>query len=133
MQNFLATSLSSRAAIVRKYYYSGEYKKIFFNTHHQSSSDVDQLNQILGVLGTPDDATLKRIGSERAQLYIRSLPKMKKVPWTQLYPKASATALDLLERLLTFDPAQRINVEEALSHPYLEAYHDIEDEVRKRK
>lgn len=92
-------------------------------------SDVDQLNQILGILGTPDDATLKRIGSERAQLYIRSLPKMKKVPWTQLYPKASPTALDLLERLLTFDPAVRITVEEALSHPYLEAYHDIEDEV----
>ena len=27
--------------------------------------DVDQLNQILAVLGTPDDATLSRIGSER--------------------------------------------------------------------
>jgi mitogen-activated protein kinase 7 len=38
------------------------------------------------------------------------------------------TALDLLERLLTFDPAARITVEEALKHPYLEAYHDEEDE-----
>ena len=38
---------------------------------------VDQLNQILTVLGTPDDETLSRIGSERAQMYIRSLPKMK--------------------------------------------------------
>jgi mitogen-activated protein kinase 7 len=26
---------------------------------------VDQLNQILGVLGTPDDQTLSRIGSDR--------------------------------------------------------------------
>ncbi|RKO83320.1 kinase-like domain-containing protein [Blyttiomyces helicus] len=89
---------------------------------------VDQLNQILNVLGTPDDATLKRIGSERAQLYIRSLPKTKKVPWAKLYPKASPVALDLLEKLLTFDPAARITVEEALGHPYLEAYHDVEDE-----
>ncbi|KAJ3201161.1 Mitogen-activated protein kinase [Clydaea vesicula] len=94
------------------------------------SVDVDQLNQILGVLGTPDDATLRRIGSERAQLYIRSLPKMKKVPWAHLYPKASPAALDLLEKLLTFDPAARIDVEQALAHPYLEAYHDIDDEVK---
>ncbi|RUS13765.1 kinase-like domain-containing protein, partial [Jimgerdemannia flammicorona] len=26
--------------------------------------DVDQLNQILGILGTPDETTLKRVGSE---------------------------------------------------------------------
>lgn len=89
---------------------------------------VDQLNQILSILGTPDDSTLRRIGSERAQLYIRSLPRMKKVPWAQLYPKASPAALDLIEKLLTFDPALRITVEEALEHPYLEAYHDIDDE-----
>ncbi|KAI8927800.1 kinase-like domain-containing protein [Entophlyctis helioformis] len=89
---------------------------------------VDQLNQILSVLGTPDDATLTRIGSERAQLYIRSLPKMKKIPWQNLYPRATPVAVDLLERLLTFDPALRMTVEEALAHPYLEAYHDSEDE-----
>jgi len=29
---------------------------------------------------------------------------------------------------LAFDPAARITVEEALAHPYLEAYHDVEDE-----
>jgi serine/threonine protein kinase len=89
---------------------------------------VDQLNQILYILGTPDDTTLRRIGSERAQLYIRSLKRSSKVPWTHLFPKASPVALDLLERLLTFDPAARITVEEALAHPYLEAYHDSEDE-----
>ncbi|KAI9350780.1 kinase-like domain-containing protein [Obelidium mucronatum] len=89
---------------------------------------VDQLNQILNILGTPDDATLRRIGSERAQLYIRSLRRTQKVPWIHLFPRASPVALDLLERLLTFDPAARITVEEALAHPYLEAYHDASDE-----
>jgi serine/threonine protein kinase len=37
-------------------------------------------------------------------------------------------ALDLLERLLAFNPVKRITVEEALKHPYLEPYHDPEDE-----
>lgn len=36
--------------------------------------------------------------------------------------------MDFLERLLDFDPARRITVEDALAHPYLVAYHDPNDE-----
>jgi len=36
--------------------------------------------------------------------------------------------LDLLEKMLKFDPSDRITIEEALEHPYLEAYHDLDDE-----
>ncbi|KAJ1565661.1 Mitogen-activated protein kinase, partial [Nowakowskiella sp. JEL0078] len=89
---------------------------------------VDQLNQILHVLGTPDNETLERIGSERAQLYIKSLPKFKKVPFKEMFPQASEQAIDFLENLLHFDPSARLTVEQALEHPYLEAYHDVEDE-----
>jgi len=89
---------------------------------------VDQLNQILAILGMPDEPTLQRIGSQRAQLYIRSLPKTTKVPFSQLYPKANPLALDLLEKLLQFDPSKRPTVEEALAHEYLKAYHDPSDE-----
>lgn len=32
------------------------------------------------------------------------------------------------ERCLTFSPRKRITVEDALAHPYLEPYHDPEDE-----
>lgn len=42
----------------------------------------------------------------------------------------SETALDLLDRMLTFNPIKRITVEEALAHPYLEQYYDPTDEVR---
>uniref|UniRef100_A0A8C5CTX6 Mitogen-activated protein kinase n=1 Tax=Gadus morhua TaxID=8049 RepID=A0A8C5CTX6_GADMO len=37
-------------------------------------------------------------------------------------------ALDLLGRMLTFNPNKRISVEEALAHPYLEQYYDPTDE-----
>lgn len=48
---------------------------------------------------------------------------------TQLSLIANPMAIDLLNKLLEFDPSKRINVEEALSHPYLSAYHDEDDEV----
>ncbi|KAI8876980.1 kinase-like protein [Backusella circina FSU 941] len=94
----------------------------------KGTNNVDQLNQILYVLGTPDDHTIGRVGSERAQLYIKSLDKFEKIPLCRLYPNASPLALDLLEKLLTFDPTSRITIEDALEHPYLQLFHDPEDE-----
>ncbi|VAH89696.1 unnamed protein product [Triticum turgidum subsp. durum] len=44
------------------------------------------------------------------------------------FPKVQPAALDLIERMLTFNPLQRITVEEALEHPYLERLHDVADE-----
>ncbi|KAJ3348973.1 Mitogen-activated protein kinase [Kappamyces sp. JEL0680] len=64
-----------------------------------------------------------------AQMYIRSLPKMKTVPWRHLFPNGSPAALDLLHHLLQFDPELRFSVEQTLAHPYLESYHDSEDEL----
>lgn len=37
-------------------------------------------------------------------------------------------ALDLLEKMLAFDPAARISCEDALQHPYLSVWHDPADE-----
>jgi mitogen-activated protein kinase 1/3 len=68
------------------------------------------------------------IKSRRAREYIRSLPFKKKIPLKHLFPKTSDLALDLLEKLLAFNPVKRITVEEALKHPYLEPYHDPDDE-----
>ncbi|MBN3289247.1 MK01 kinase, partial [Polypterus senegalus] len=40
----------------------------------------------------------------------------------------SKATLDLLDKMLTFNPHKRIDVEEALAHPYLEQYYDPSDE-----
>ncbi|KAG0709255.1 kinase-like protein [Suillus ampliporus] len=89
---------------------------------------VDQLNKILDVLGTPEEEVINRIGSDKAQLYIRSLPVKKAVPLWKLLPTADAQALDLLQKMLTFDPSTRISVPEALAHPWLASYHEETDE-----
>lgn len=89
---------------------------------------VDQLNQILHYLGTPSEETLRRVGSPRAQDYIRSLPYKPRIPFKTLYPAANPMALDLLEKMLSFDPSRRITCDEALQHPYLSVWHDPQDE-----
>lgn len=89
---------------------------------------VDQLNQILHYLGTPNEETLSRIGSPRAQEYVRNLPYMPKVSFQRLFPAANPDALDLLDRMLAFDPSSRISVEQALEHRYLHIWHDATDE-----
>ncbi|KAG8899559.1 Mitogen-activated protein kinase [Tulasnella sp. 417] len=89
---------------------------------------VDQLNQILHYLGTPSEDTLRRVGSPRAQDYIRSLPIKPRIAFQTLYPNANPLAIDLLGKMLAFDPAKRISCEEALNHPYFAVWHDPNDE-----
>merc|ERR1712071_346886 len=89
---------------------------------------LDQLNHILGVLGSPTPDDLQCIINEKARSYLQSLPYKPKVPWTKLYPNADPKALDLLDKMLTFNPHKRIVVEDALAHPYLEQYYDPADE-----
>ncbi|KAF5314677.1 hypothetical protein D9611_007237 [Ephemerocybe angulata] len=87
-----------------------------------------QLTLILDVLGTPTLDEFYAITTRRSRDYIRALPFRKRKPMAQLFPNANPQAIDFLTRTLTFDPKKRITVEEALAHPYLEAYHDPDDE-----
>ncbi|KAL4138845.1 hypothetical protein PRIC2_002348 [Phytophthora ramorum] len=79
-------------------------------------------------IGTPCEEDLHFVVSERAKRFMKNQPVRPGVPFAKLFPKASPEAVDLLQRMLVFDPAKRISVEEALEHPYLASLHNMEDE-----
>jgi len=89
---------------------------------------IHQLQLINQKLGTPSAEDMVFISSEKARRFMASLPRSEKVNWKKEFPKASDKALDLLSKMLVFNPARRITVIGALEHPYLQTLHCEEDE-----
>lgn len=88
---------------------------------------VHQLRLLMELIGTPSEADLGFL-NENAKRCIRQLPPYNRQSLTEKFPHVHPAAIDLVEKMLTFDPRKRITVEEALAHPYLTSLHDVSDE-----
>ncbi|CAD6337647.1 unnamed protein product [Miscanthus lutarioriparius] len=88
---------------------------------------VHQLRLLTELIGTPNEPDLDFV-NENARRYIRQLPRHARQSLPEKFPHVQPLAIDLVEKMLTFDPRQRITVEGALAHPYLASLHDISDE-----
>ncbi|CAN1253581.1 Mitogen-activated protein kinase homolog NTF4 [Linum perenne] len=89
--------------------------------------DLKPSNLLLNANCTPSEAELGFL-NENAKRYIRQLPLYRRQSFTEKFPTVHPSAIDLVKKMLTFDPRQRITVEDALAHPYLNSLHDISDE-----
>lgn len=89
---------------------------------------VHQLRLITELIGSPDDSSLGFLRSDNARRYVRQLPQYPRQQLSARFPNMFPGAVDLLEKMLVFDPNKRISVEEALCHPYLAPLHDINEE-----
>jgi len=85
-----------------------------------SSSEEEQLNMITKLLGNPSPHFVNKIENEKNKEFVLSLPKRSGQDFNELFKDANKKAIDLLKKMLTYDPAERISVTEALAHPYLE-------------
>ena len=60
--------------------------------------------------------------------FVQSLPKRERVPFNEKLTCNDPVAIDLLEKMLVFDPRKRITATESLGHEYVAPYHDPTDE-----
>jgi serine/threonine protein kinase len=82
----------------------------------KADESLDQLSVIFSVIGTPSPEDIEASG--KAHEYIAALPKMKGKPLETLFPAADPAALDLLKKMLYFNPMRRVTAEEALEHEF---------------
>ncbi|EPY28603.1 extracellular signal-regulated kinase 1/2 [Strigomonas culicis] len=94
----------------------------------QGKDRVNQLDKIVDIIGTPSEADIDAVGSAAAQKYIKKKGMRPPPDWRARYPNASHAALDLLARMLVFNPNKRITVLEAMRHPFLADLHDTADD-----
>lgn len=90
----------------------------------QGSDYMHQLVTIIEVIGSPSEEDLMSILNQSARNYIKSIPYTPPANFQLMYPNASPLAIDLLGKLLAFNPSKRIMVEEVLANPYLAHLHE---------
>lgn len=87
-------------------------------------SEIDELFKIFKVLGTPHEGTWPGVSAYKD--YKSSFPQWNGMDLANICPDLDADGIDLLKKLLIFEPGQRISAREALLHPYF-------DELKKLK
>ncbi|KAG9118960.1 regulator of ime2 [Ceratobasidium sp. 392] len=78
-------------------------------------SGIDQLVEIIKVLGTPTREQIKTMNPNYME---HKFPQIKPHPFSKVFrPRTSADSLDLVARLLEYTPTARLSAIEAMCHP----------------
>eukprot|EP00746_Dinoflagellata_sp_MGD_P066552 gnl/MRDRNA2_/MRDRNA2_27560_c0_seq1.p1 gnl/MRDRNA2_/MRDRNA2_27560_c0~~gnl/MRDRNA2_/MRDRNA2_27560_c0_seq1.p1 ORF type:complete len:391 (-),score=74.17 gnl/MRDRNA2_/MRDRNA2_27560_c0_seq1:57-1229(-) len=89
---------------------------------------LDQIKKIVSVVGTPTEVDLEWLpkqGSARA--FLKKIPNAPKITWTNFYPTGNPDGLDMIDKMLHFDPSKRVTVKNALRHKYFEGLFEEAD------
>ena len=90
---------------------------------------LDQIKKITEILGSPNENDMSYISDPQAIKFINDLPKNKSISFKQIFPNGNPLAIDLLEKMLCFNPKNRINIEQCLNHPYFKDVRDKNLEI----
>ncbi|KAK2546193.1 Mapk15 [Columba livia] len=88
------------------------------------TSTVNQLERILRVVPAPAPEDILAMQSDYRASIINCMGCGQRVTLEEILPSSTPLpALDLLKKLLVFNPDKRLTAEEALQHPYVNRFH----------
>ena len=70
------------------------------------------------LLGSPSEADKSFVTDEKALEYLSSYSKMARVNFRTKFEGVPKHGIDLIERLLQFNPFFRLTLDEAIAHPF---------------
>jgi mitogen-activated protein kinase 1/3 len=88
-------------------------------TFRLGAEEHDQLNVILDVIGTPAEKDCAFINSSDTIQELLTMAARPRMDFPARYPGSPKEAIDLLDRMLQFNPYTRIGIDECIAHPYL--------------
>eukprot|EP00887_Chlorella_sp_A99_P001865 scaffold19.g1865.t1 len=91
----------------------------------QGDSEIGQLYHIFQVLGTPQDDAWP--GVSRLPDWQPTFPAWRRRELAEVVPQLDAPGLDLLSRMLEYDPSRRIRCRDALQHPWFDDVRESEE------
>lgn len=94
-----------------------------------AAKEATYLDFLLAYLGPPPDSVNSLIQNQNASLYLqRKAKRAEGKSLRDLMPGAPLLAVDLIQRLLTYDPRERLTARQAIDHPFFEGpYKDDQD------
>lgn len=104
---------------------------ILLENHSEFPIDrKDQLKMIFNIMGTPqDEMDISFISDVQAENYIQIFSNKSGINFEEKYPNSSSESIDLLLKMLIFNPYYRITVDECLNHPFFASVRDPDREV----
>ncbi|OMJ87558.1 hypothetical protein SteCoe_10737 [Stentor coeruleus] len=87
-----------------------------------------QIDLIINLLGFPSEEDIQSIPNVKAREKLLKMNKRNAKCFEIIFRDANPQAIDLLKKLLVFNPEKRYTVDQALNHPYLSALHFPDDE-----
>eukprot|EP00658_Telonema_sp_P-2_P059488 TRINITY_DN4843_c0_g1_i2.p1 TRINITY_DN4843_c0_g1~~TRINITY_DN4843_c0_g1_i2.p1 ORF type:complete len:392 (+),score=127.91 TRINITY_DN4843_c0_g1_i2:163-1338(+) len=91
---------------------------------------LNQLERISEVMGSINQKDISKFGKPDAKAVklVLKMPQYPRKPWESVLKDANPQAIDMINKLLVYDPVGRLSAAQALEHPYLAQLHQAEYE-----
>lgn len=92
-------------------------------------SSLNQMELFVRLLGRPSESEIKAMKISNSNNLLDQCEGKKRKSISELFSDCEDNAVDLIRKLLLYNPEKRITVEEALKHPFFSQFHNPKEEI----